>query len=513
MRTGPVRGDELFGTLYEKGTVVFREGDPGNVLYVIQSGAVEVTREREGRTTVVALLERGDFFGEMALVDDHRRSATITTIARTRLLPITRESFQERVAADPGVAVFLIRTLSLRIERMRASEGFEARGSSDGSAGDPFGKDPLSDALPSDLLARIRKEPEVALRAIQVLVLRLRAMLGAANRAGKAWKSRRTWPALIGAGRPLRAAIVSLSSCGGCAAALLEDSAAFLGGFGGLEVVYCPMLMDASSFPVVDLTIVDGAVRGREDVERLEEARAKSRFLIGFGTCAATGGVPAAANRSEIEEVVAESFGRTQDAFGHYFAGTRLVEGPSFLVEQLALLRRVSGIGDVVKVEGHIPGCPPPLDPLVQAVAELSGRQADSSAGGRERRPVCSECPRSARKDTVESFRNFPGKETGPTDCLATRGVLCLGFMTRSGCGAPCTQGGMPCWGCRGATDGVTRKIAEGESVEGLSLDGLARFSKLDVARIRPSLARARTAGLSAIGLAQPIPGGRTRVR
>lgn len=580
-----VRGEELFGTLYAKGDVVFREGDVGNALFVIQSGAVEVSREHGGRRMVVALLERGDFFGEMALVDDEKRSATVTAIADSRLLPITRRSFRERVRADPGVALHLLRTLCLRMERMRATEAIEARSLGGRIAGPTFpldlGREDLvtvgagdvvfrkgepgdsmfviaegvlevlrddedgrarvvarlgardlvgetalltgrprtatvvaaatSKLLPvrrSEFLERIRAEPEIALHAIQVMVLRLRAMLGASSRAGAARSARRRFPVVAGPDRPLRTAIVALSSCGGCAAVLLEDPSAFLG---GLEVVYCPMLMDERSFPHVDLAIVDGAVRAREDIERLEEARAKSRWLVGWGTCAATGGVPASANRFELEDVVAESFGRTQDLFGHYFAGAQAVDGPAFLVEELSLLRRAFGIGAVVRVDGYIPGCPPPFAPLTQVLAELQGRTV--SAAARERKPVCSECPRTARKEPVEHFRDFPGGDIDPTACLASRGVLCLGFMARCGCGAPCPKGGLPCWGCRGATEPALRKMADGDTVEGISLEGLTRFSRLEAEKIRPALMRSRTCGLGALGLGAPLAGHRTRIR
>jgi CRP-like cAMP-binding protein len=110
-------GEELFGLVYERGTIVFHQGDPGDTMYVVQSGAVEVSRLQGDRDVVLAVLERGDFFGEMALLDDHPRSATVTAIRRTRLLPLTRTSLLERVRQDPGVALHLLKALSHRIEQ------------------------------------------------------------------------------------------------------------------------------------------------------------------------------------------------------------------------------------------------------------------------------------------------------------------------------------------------------------------------------------------------------------
>ena len=53
-------GPELFGSTYRRGETVFQEGDPGDAMYIIQSGAVEVSRSRSGRRDVIAILEKGD---------------------------------------------------------------------------------------------------------------------------------------------------------------------------------------------------------------------------------------------------------------------------------------------------------------------------------------------------------------------------------------------------------------------------------------------------------------------
>src|SRR4030042_6495157 len=105
------KGEELFGPIYQRGEVVFRQGEPGDTIYIIQSGAVEVSQLRNDKKVVLALLEHGDFFGEMALIDNHPRTATVTTIYRTRLLSFTRSSFLERVRHDPGVVLHLLKGL------------------------------------------------------------------------------------------------------------------------------------------------------------------------------------------------------------------------------------------------------------------------------------------------------------------------------------------------------------------------------------------------------------------
>ena len=58
------QGEDLFGITYEKNDVIFREGDMGDNMYIIQSGAVEISHTKDGHKHVLAILESGNFFGE-----------------------------------------------------------------------------------------------------------------------------------------------------------------------------------------------------------------------------------------------------------------------------------------------------------------------------------------------------------------------------------------------------------------------------------------------------------------
>ena len=87
------------------------------------------------------MLEQGDFFGEMALLDQQPRSATVKTMSRTRLLPLTRDSFLGRAYEDPEISLHLIKALSQRIDktnrllRQKIEEEEElSRPSADGAA-------------------------------------------------------------------------------------------------------------------------------------------------------------------------------------------------------------------------------------------------------------------------------------------------------------------------------------------------------------------------------------------
>ena len=72
-------------------------------MYIIQSGAVEVSSRRDGHKVVLTILEKEDFFGEMALLDRSPRSGTVATISRSRLLSLSRRVFLEKVAYNPDI--------------------------------------------------------------------------------------------------------------------------------------------------------------------------------------------------------------------------------------------------------------------------------------------------------------------------------------------------------------------------------------------------------------------------
>ena len=111
------RGAELFGTTYRRGDIVFRQGEAGEAMYIIQSGAVEVSQRKNARESVIAILEKGDFFGEMALLQNEPRSATITAISLTRLIPLPKALFFDRLKRDPDVSLHLLKRLIHRIQR------------------------------------------------------------------------------------------------------------------------------------------------------------------------------------------------------------------------------------------------------------------------------------------------------------------------------------------------------------------------------------------------------------
>ncbi len=79
---------------YAKGETIFHKGDIGNFLYIIQSGKVEVLDSSEKGLTQITVLEKGDFFGEMALLNERRRLATVRCLEDCEVLALRKHDFQ-----------------------------------------------------------------------------------------------------------------------------------------------------------------------------------------------------------------------------------------------------------------------------------------------------------------------------------------------------------------------------------------------------------------------------------
>jgi small-conductance mechanosensitive channel len=118
---------ENIDRVYAAGEQVIRQGEPGASLFVIMSGRVEVTaRDGDLPPVRLAVLEPGDYFGEMSLMTGAARVATVTTLEETRLLEVGKVSFGRILAAHPDLVEELGRSLRLRLaERTQAIAGVE----------------------------------------------------------------------------------------------------------------------------------------------------------------------------------------------------------------------------------------------------------------------------------------------------------------------------------------------------------------------------------------------------
>lgn len=112
--------DDL-GVNFQDGTAVFREGDPGDCMYVIREGRIRISKRSSEGDVHIATLGEGDIFGEMALFDRQPRSATATALGPARLLKISRKTFLESLGRDPTLAFNLLEAMSSRTRRLNAA--------------------------------------------------------------------------------------------------------------------------------------------------------------------------------------------------------------------------------------------------------------------------------------------------------------------------------------------------------------------------------------------------------
>jgi CRP-like cAMP-binding protein len=185
---------------FEAGEVVFREGDAGDTCYVIESGQARAVRENaDGRTITLAHFGPGDMFGELAMFDDERRSATVETLAETETVAILGADMRRLLREHPEFAMKMIIALGRKLRQTNerlAQQSFQtvqsrvagvllklvqdARvedGPGTGDAvrsgvldgGDSFGADTLITATQADLAQLAGSSRESASRFLAVL--------------------------------------------------------------------------------------------------------------------------------------------------------------------------------------------------------------------------------------------------------------------------------------------------------------------------------------------------------
>ena len=170
--------------------------------------------------------------------------------------------------------------------------------------------------------------------------------------------------------RRARLATVWLDGCSGCHMSVLDMDEAIIAIAKRIEVVYGP-LVDAQEFPkAVDVVLIEGAISSQEDLERVRTIRQRSKLVVALGDCAVTGNVPAMRNQIVPRKLLERI----------YIEGVQ--ENPGIPTEGVpALLRHAIPVHEVVKVDLHVPGCPPSAQAIVFVLGELlDGRVPDLSS-------------------------------------------------------------------------------------------------------------------------------------
>jgi hypothetical protein len=108
-------GRKGYAVEVKAGDYVFREGDLGTEMYIINEGKVEILNQVGDEEQVLAVLEKGDFFGEMSVLEDLPRAASARAATDVRLLQINGSTFDQLLQGNPEIAVRMMRKLSRRL--------------------------------------------------------------------------------------------------------------------------------------------------------------------------------------------------------------------------------------------------------------------------------------------------------------------------------------------------------------------------------------------------------------
>jgi CRP/FNR family transcriptional regulator, cyclic AMP receptor protein len=104
-----------FGVTFQKGEVIFCEFEPGDNFYLIQSGRVQLVKIMGDIEKILDILEPGEMFGEMSILEEAPRSATAIAYTAVKALEFNRENFEILMQGNPQIAMKLLKTFTRRI--------------------------------------------------------------------------------------------------------------------------------------------------------------------------------------------------------------------------------------------------------------------------------------------------------------------------------------------------------------------------------------------------------------
>jgi F420-non-reducing hydrogenase small subunit len=265
----------------------------------------------------------------------------------------------------------------------------------------------------------------------------------------------------------LKLAISRGATCSGCDVEVVDINERLLEVTQIADIVFAAVIMDTKLKDVegwedgaIDITLHHGAIRDSENEHEARLFRKKSKILISFGSCSAYGGIPGLANVTNKDGIFDEVYGDNistsnpentmplpewTDKRGHK------VTLPRFYDEVLSL-------DDIVPVDYYLPGCPPLVTQINQALdAIISGNLPPKGSVLASAKTLCDECKRTKpEKINIKRIYRPYEIEIDPNKCMLEQGIICLGPATRAGCEAKCIEANMPCRGCLGATSAAS---------------------------------------------------------
>jgi CRP-like cAMP-binding protein len=106
---------QRFGREFPRGTVLFREGEPGRDMYVVQQGRVNVSKKLGDVEKILSSMGPGEFLGEMSILNNRPRSATATCAEDSKLLVIDAKTFEAMIRGNAEIAIRMIKKLADRV--------------------------------------------------------------------------------------------------------------------------------------------------------------------------------------------------------------------------------------------------------------------------------------------------------------------------------------------------------------------------------------------------------------
>ncbi len=265
--------------------------------------------------------------------------------------------------------------------------------------------------------------------------------------------------------RKAKVAVDYGSICGGCDVAFIDAGEKLIDLANVAEIVFWPAVVDGKEEDLIktekiDVGIFFGAIRTEKHEETLQRLREKSRILVAFGTCACYGGIPGLANAANSETLLKIGYIKTKTTENPDGVLPSFAEFKDTALKLPRLRSLVSPISDFVDVDIWVPGCPPPVESvnkLIEVVEDIQrGQEPPKGLFVAEETSLCDFCEREKPEVLkIERFRRVHEGEIKKDECFLKQGIVCLGSVTRAGCGARCIDANMPCRGCFGPVPNV----------------------------------------------------------
>ena len=187
------------------------------------------------------------------------------------------------------------------------------------------------------------------------------------------------------------------------------------------RIVHSRMLREKNEKGKLDIAIVEGSIISKKEIEQLQAIRKRSKFLVALGSCACLGGIPAIRNTLSAEQ-------------------KNSIE--KFLKKIKS--KKVLGVGEVVKVDYFLHGCPIVHEEVEKVLKLLLSGQTPKQVDY----PVCFEC------------------KANENPCLLLENISCFGPVATAGCNAMCTTQGFHCTACRGIMKDANLKALRGNMLK-----------------------------------------------